>query len=88
MVSAWRASTTSPTALTAADVPAVNDCSPSIGGDPVFAEGDIRFHGQVVFAVVAETRAAARAAARLGRITVEAEKPAVTVTDGFDRGAV
>jgi len=73
--------------LTAADVPAVNDCSPSIGGDPVFAEGDIRFHGQVVFAVVAETRAAARAAARLGRITVEAEKPAVTVTDGFDRGA-
>lgn len=72
--------------LTAADVPALNDCSPSIGGDPVFAEGEVRFHGQVVFAVVAETRAAARAAARLARVTVEAEKPAVTVADALDRG--
>ena len=73
--------------LTAADVPAVNDCSPSIGGDPVFAEGTIRFHGQVVFAVVAETRAAARAAARLARFEVEAERPAVTVADAVDRGS-
>ena len=72
--------------LTAADVPAVNDCSPSVGGDPVFAEGEIRFHGQIVFAVVATTRALARAAARLGRIEVEAEKPAVTVADALDRG--
>ncbi len=73
------------TVLTAADVPAVNDCSPSIGGDPVFATGEIRFHGQVVFAVVAETRAAARAAARLARFTVETEKPAVTVADALSR---
>lgn len=73
--------------LTAADIPGVNDCSPSIGGDPVFAEGEIRFHGQVVFAVVAETRAQARAAARLGRIEVDAEKPAVTVGDALDRGS-
>ena len=72
--------------LTAGDVPVVNDCSPSIGGDPVFAEGEIRFHGQVIFAVVAETRAQARAAARLARIEVEAEKPAVTVGDAIDRG--
>ena len=71
--------------LTAEDVPAVNDCSPSIGGDPVFAEGMIRFHGQVVFAVVATTRASARAAARLARFEVEAERPAVTVADAVDR---
>jgi xanthine dehydrogenase large subunit len=71
--------------LTAADVPAVNDCSPSIGGDPVFAEDVIRFHGQVAFAVVAETRASARAAARLARFDVEPERPAVTVTDALDR---
>ena len=72
--------------LTADDVPAVNDCSPSIGGDPVFAENEILFHGQVIFAVAAETRAIARAAARLAVIEVEAEKPAVTVADALDRG--
>ncbi len=72
--------------LTAADVPSVNDCSPSVGGDPVFAAQEIRFHGQVVFAVVAETRAIARRAARLAVIEVEAEKPAITVADALDRG--
>ncbi|MCE1234789.1 MAG: xanthine dehydrogenase molybdopterin binding subunit [Hyphomicrobiales bacterium] len=71
--------------LTAADVPGINDCSPSVGGDPVFADESIRFHGQVVFAVVAETRASARAAARLARFDVEVERPAVTVADAVDR---
>ena len=49
--------------LTADDVPGVNDCSASHGGDPILADGEILFHGQVVFAVVAEiatTRAARR----------------------------
>ncbi|MER2604708.1 MAG: xanthine dehydrogenase molybdopterin binding subunit [Siculibacillus sp.] len=73
--------------LTAADVPGPNDCSPSIGGDPVFAEGEILFHGQVAFAVVARTRAAARAAARLARFEVEAERPAVSIADAVDRGS-
>ncbi|MEJ1156938.1 xanthine dehydrogenase molybdopterin binding subunit [Prosthecomicrobium sp. N25] len=72
--------------LTAADVPGVNDCSPSVGGDPVFAAGEILFHGQVVFAVAAETRDAARRAVRLAVIEVDAEKPAVTVEDALDRG--
>ncbi len=72
--------------LTAADVPGVNDCSPSIGGDPVFAEHEIFFHGQVLFAVVAETRAIARIAVRLAVVEVEAERPAVSVIDGLDRG--
>lgn len=72
--------------LTAEDVPGINDCSPSIGGDPVLADGHVLFHGQVVFAVVAETRLAARLAARKAVIEVEAEKPAVTVEDALDRG--
>ncbi|HLF21351.1 MAG TPA: molybdopterin cofactor-binding domain-containing protein, partial [Aestuariivirga sp.] len=67
--------------LTAKDIPGVNDCSPSIGGDPILAGGDIEFHGQVVFAVAAETRDAARRAARLARIEIAAEKPAVSVDD-------
>ncbi len=71
--------------LTAGDVPGVNDCSPSIGGDPVLAEGQILFHGQVVFCVAAETRDAARRAARLARVEVEAQTPAVEVDDALAR---
>jgi xanthine dehydrogenase large subunit len=69
--------------LTASDIPGLNDASPSIGGDPILADGEIIFHGQVVFAVVAESREAARKAARLARIEVAAAPPAVTVDDAL-----
>lgn len=65
--------------LTARDVPGLNDCSPSVGGDPVLADGEIEFWGQVVFCVVAETREQARRAARLALFEGEAETPVVTV---------
>ncbi len=53
--------------LTAADLPGPNDVSP-VGkhDDPVFAEGRVEFWGQPIFAVVAETRDAARRAAAQG----------------------
>ncbi len=73
--------------LTATDIPGANDCSPAFGGDPILAAGEILFHGQVVFAVVAETRDAARRAARLARIDVEPLVPRVTVDDGLAAGA-
>ena len=73
--------------LTAADIPGANDCSPAFGDDPILAAGEILFHGQVVFAVVAEARDAARRAARLARIEVEAVSPRVTVDDGLADGA-
>ena len=69
--------------LTAADIPGANDCSPAFGDDPILAAGEILFHGQVVFAVVAETRDAARRAARHARIDVEPVAPRVTVDDGL-----
>lgn len=69
--------------LTHADIPGVNDCAPAFGGDPILADGRIMFHGQVIFAVVAETREAARRAARLARIEIAAEPPAVTVEDAL-----
>ena len=46
--------------------------APALGDDPIFAEGEIEFHGQVIFAVVAETREMARRAARLAKIEVAA----------------
>ena len=73
--------------LTAADIPGENDCSPAFGDDPILATGEILFHGQAVFAVVAATRDAARRAARRARVEVETRTPRVTVDDGLADGA-
>jgi xanthine dehydrogenase large subunit len=73
--------------LTAADIPGKNDVSPVMGDDPMFAADSIEFHGQVVFAVVAETRDLARRAAQLGKIEVAAEKPLVNVDDALKADA-
>ena len=69
--------------FTAKDIPYKNDCSPFAGDDPIFADGELQFHGQVVVAVVAETRDAARRAARLAVIEIARETPAVTVEDAL-----
>ena len=65
--------------LTAADIPGRNDCSPIMGDDPIFAEQVVEFRGQVLFAVVAETREAARRAARLADIEIDAEPALITI---------
>jgi xanthine dehydrogenase large subunit len=65
--------------LTAADIPGRNDCSPIHGDDPIFAEGDVEFRGQVLFAVVAETREAARRAVRLAEIDIDPEPALMTI---------
>ncbi|RFC64592.1 xanthine dehydrogenase molybdopterin binding subunit [Fulvimarina endophytica] len=58
--------------LTAADVPGINDVSPTgRNDDPVFPTDEIEFHGQPLFAVVAETRDAARRAALLAVVDCE-----------------
>src|SRR3990170_5135484 len=52
--------------LTASDIPGTNDVSPiGAGDDPLFASGIVEFHGQVLFAVIAESHEAARRAAKL-----------------------
>ena len=69
--------------LTAGDIPGKNDCSPSLGDDPVLAEKEITYHGQPIFCVVAETRDAARRAARLAVIEIATKKPRVSVEDAL-----
>jgi xanthine dehydrogenase large subunit len=67
--------------ITPADIPGVNDVSSSHQhDDPVFAEGEVQFCGQPIFAVVAETRDQARRAAKLAKITYE-ELPALLDLD-------
>jgi xanthine dehydrogenase large subunit len=82
-LSAVRAAPDVMAVLTAVDIPGHNDCSPSLGDDPILSDGRIDFHGQVIFAVVARTRDAARRAARLARIVVDAETPAISVDDAI-----
>jgi xanthine dehydrogenase large subunit len=72
--------------ITAKDVPGRNDIAPALADEPLLADREIICHGQPVFLVVAETRDAARRAARLGRVVAEAEMPSVTVEQGLARG--
>ncbi len=63
--------------LTAADVPGANDISP-VGAhdDPLFADREVQFHGQVLFTVAAESLDQARAAAGLAVVEYE-DLPAI-----------
>ncbi len=65
--------------LTKEDIPGSNDISP-VGkhDDPIFATGKVEFHGQPLFAVVAETRDAARRATKLAKVEY---RPLPHVTD-------
>ena len=51
--------------LTAADIPGANDCGSIVHDDPILADGELRYLGQPVFAVIARTRDDARRAAAL-----------------------
>ncbi len=51
--------------LTAADIPGANDCGSIEHDEPILADGELRYRGQPVFAVIARTRAIARRAAAL-----------------------
>ena len=70
--------------LTAADIPGTNDVSPiGAGDDPVFAADKVEFHGQVLFAVIAETHEAARRAARLAKVDYEGLTPVLTADEAL-----
>ncbi len=64
--------------LTAQDIPGENNCGPLLHDDPILADGELRYLGQPVFAVIATDRALARRAAALAREVIQAEAlPAV-----------
>ena len=74
--------------LTAADIPAVNDVSPvHAHDDPVFAEDNVMFWGQPVFAVIAESREQARRAAALARIEYRPLDAAIDIDAAIAAGS-
>ncbi|MCG8491505.1 MAG: xanthine dehydrogenase molybdopterin binding subunit [Sneathiellales bacterium] len=64
---------------TAADVPGINDASPVLGDDPVFAEDLVEYVGQALFVVAGETLEQARSAAKLAVIEYEELEALITV---------
>ena len=66
--------------LTAADLPAENDVSPSAHDEPMLAAETVHFVGQPIFLVVATSHRAARLAAQLGAIEYD-ELPALLTID-------
>jgi len=84
-LSAVRASPGVVAVMTAEDIPGANDVSPKlVGDDPALAGDYVRFHGQVVFIVVAETRDQARRATRRAKYTTIAETPVIDVDQASD----
>ena len=68
--------------LTAKDIPGRNDISPTgLNDEPVFPENEVQFFGQPIFAVVAETREAARRACRLAKIEYDAQPALIDAAD-------
>lgn len=74
--------------LTAKDIPGANDISSTHRHDePVFATDRILYHGQPLFAVVAETRDQARRAAALAKASYEEDRPLLDVAAARAAGA-
>ena len=73
--------------LTAADIPGANDISSThLHDEPVFATDAVLFHGQPLFAVVAETREQARQAAALAKAEYAEEAPLIDIAAAREAG--
>ena len=68
--------------ITPDDIPGPNECGSIVHDDPILCDGEVRYLGQPVFAVVARTRDAARHAAAKakdkGVLTIESLPPVLT----------
>ena len=75
--------------LTAADIPGLNDISPlHVHDEPIIVDTEIEFLGQVLFAVTAYTRDAARRAARLADVDIEVHEPVLDIAAAMQQGTV
>src|SRR3546814_15514567 len=74
--------------LTAADIPGVNDISPTHRHDePILAEDIVEYAGQPIFVVAAEPRDQARCAARLSAFDYEPTPAVLSFEDAMACGA-
>ncbi len=73
--------------FTAEDIPGENNCGSVLHDDPILCDGEIRYLGQPVFAVVAQTREQARRAAALakGVLKTEGAEPVITPRQAHEK---
>jgi len=73
--------------FTAADIPGENNCGSVLHDDPILCDGEIRYLGQPVFAVVAQTREQARRAAApaKGVLKTEGAEPVITPRQAHEK---
>ncbi|MFP4275023.1 MAG: xanthine dehydrogenase molybdopterin binding subunit, partial [Paracoccaceae bacterium] len=71
--------------LSAADLPRAVDVSPSAHDEPLLATERVHYAGQPVFLVIADSHLAARRAARLGRVEIDAEPPVLGIEEALAR---
>ncbi len=69
--------------LKATDLPYKNDVSPAAHDEPLLAQGEVFYHGQPIFIVVATSHLAARKAARLGQITIDPRPTILTIDEAL-----
>ncbi|WP_259758448.1 xanthine dehydrogenase molybdopterin binding subunit [Pseudomonas sp. GCEP-101] len=63
--------------LTLGDVPGHTDIGPVFPGDPLLAGDRVKYHGQALFAVAAETLVQARRAVRLAKVEYAKQDPLI-----------
>lgn len=90
-LSAVRAAAGVVAVYTGDDVPGVNDTGPVVHDEPALAltdgGGEVSYHGQALFVVAAETRIAARAAAKLAQIEYDEKPPVLSIDDAIKAGS-
>ena len=69
------------------DLPGDNDISAAAHDEPLLAMGEVFYHGQPIFLVIAESHRAARRAARLGKITIDPRPAILTIDDALAAGS-
>lgn len=67
--------------ITIKDVPGHTDIAPVFDGDPVLADKEVLYHGQPIFAVLADTMELARKAAQKAVIEIKQHAPCLTEVD-------
>ncbi|WP_295551963.1 xanthine dehydrogenase molybdopterin binding subunit [uncultured Pseudacidovorax sp.] len=74
--------------IVADDIPGANDCGSIVHDDPLLCDGEIRFLGQPLFAVIARTRTEARRAAARAKeaARVVPAEPVLTPQQAHARG--
>lgn len=84
-LSAVRASEGVVETLLVEDIPGHTDIGAVFGGDPILTSDEVKYQGQPIFVVVAETEQQARRAVKLAKIEFETQTPLLEVTEALTR---